>query len=294
MYDRCLPAATVDRPDSDTARHFVVIGAQKSGTTGLYMLLRGQPDIAMSFEKETNYFARPRNGAPSLKEYHTLFPETVAGRWRGEASPVYTMEHEYPGVAERLHAVLPDARLIYIVRDPFKRALSQYQHDYLSGRFTLENGRISRGDLERFVETSRYHRQLSPYLRYFDLADMLIIEFDDLVADQGAVAQDVRTFLGLPPLQLIAETEHRHNTGEERSQVPRFVLRSWNSLPFRLARRYLSDDFRRSLRGVYRLFPQRTVPPLDEAAQLWIREALADDVAAFRAMTARPFARWCI
>lgn len=274
-------------------RHFVVIGAQKSGTTGLYKILSRHPDIAMSHEKETNYFARPRRDE-SPEGYRAEFPANTGARWFGEASPVYTMEHEYPGVAARMHRALPDARLIYIVRDPYKRALSQYQHDYLSGQVRMEGGRVSQENLDKCVETSRYHRQLSAYLAHYPLRDVLILEFEQLVSDQNAIVAAVRGFLDLPPLEAGVEEERAHNTSDQRGQVPLFILRRWNSPVFKLARRYLPDDLRQSARNVYRLFPKRVAPPLDEASKAWIREALVEDVAEFRRLTGRAFATWSI
>src|SRR5687768_751449 len=110
---------------------FVIIGAMKCGTTSLHYYLAEHPDVCMSEVKETNFFVAELNYARGLPWYESLFPRRAAAC--GEASPVYAATWRFAGIPERMHAVLPRARLIYIVRDPVERMVSQYKHTFARG-----------------------------------------------------------------------------------------------------------------------------------------------------------------
>jgi len=111
---------------------FFIIGAPKAGTTSLHNYLCEHPEIQMSAVKEPNFFAphldpinEPRR-VGSLDQYEQLFDPAVAVR--GEASTPYS---EYPlrqGVPERIHEQVPEAKFVYMVRDPVERTISHYNH----------------------------------------------------------------------------------------------------------------------------------------------------------------------
>jgi len=113
--------------------NLVVVGAMKCGTTALHGFLDRHPEIAMSDPKELNFFFGPAAGsgddAPwaegnrhrGVGWYRHQFP--VAAPVRGESSPGYTSPSE-PHVAARMAALIPGARLVYLVRDPVERAVS--------------------------------------------------------------------------------------------------------------------------------------------------------------------------
>ena len=122
-FDNVRP--TVPLPD------FVVVGAQKAGTTSLYRMLRKHPQIHMPRTKELHFFDvhwdRASSGTPTSSR---------PGRWewrRGEATPYYLYR---PMVRERMLQVLPKARIVVILRNPVDRAYSHYWHDLR--RFELE------------------------------------------------------------------------------------------------------------------------------------------------------------
>src|SRR5688500_12756352 len=141
--------------------NFFVIGAPRSGTTSMYEYLDAHPDIVMSTVKEPDFFARS-----SLDDAHPLGDERVASlqedaeanavlnaelneylklfgrkdqRRRGEASAVYL---GHPTAAWHLHAYVPDARFVAILRDPVERAFSHYIH---ARRIYAEHGQTAVG-----------------------------------------------------------------------------------------------------------------------------------------------------
>src|SRR5881398_2677233 len=107
--------------------NLLVIGASKCGTTSLHHYLGLHPEIGMSRVKELHYFVEEPTES-SLRWYASQFPDAPV---RGESSPSYTQRHRSPLVAARIARVLPDVKLVYIVRDPVERLLSSYRfHRY--------------------------------------------------------------------------------------------------------------------------------------------------------------------
>src|SRR5947208_13622101 len=95
--------------------NLVVIGAQKCGTSGLHYYLSLHPEISMSKPKELNFFIAERNYPRGLDWYRAHFDPTA--KVRGESSPNYTAYPLHVGVPERMHSIVPDAKLLYLVRD---------------------------------------------------------------------------------------------------------------------------------------------------------------------------------
>lgn len=100
--------------------NLVVIGAAKCGTTSLHEYLNAHPQIAMSREKELDFFVAEKNWSRGLDWYEAQFEDAPI---RGESSVSYAAFPEYQGVPERIVRALPDARVIYLVRDPVERVV---------------------------------------------------------------------------------------------------------------------------------------------------------------------------
>ena len=137
---------------------FLIVGAQKAGTTALYAYLRRHPSITGPSWKEVSYFDRHYLRGPAW--YRGNFPLRSRGRIVGEASPSYLF---HPDAAERAAALVPGARVIALVRDPVERAHSHYQHEVALGREPLpfeealerEEERLA-GELERMRADAGY------------------------------------------------------------------------------------------------------------------------------------------
>jgi hypothetical protein len=113
------------RPD------FIVIGAMKCGTTTLYRMLAEHPDIGMSRDKEPDFFIVEKNFRRGPQWYSDQFDHSA--RLHGEASPNYSKAEAFAGVPERIRSHCRGVRLIYAVRDPVVRFLSQYRHSWVIG-----------------------------------------------------------------------------------------------------------------------------------------------------------------
>src|SRR5919106_4193832 len=95
---------------------FVIIGAQKCGTTALHSYLSRHPEVSMSRPKELDFFVEGANWEKGVDWYRSRFDG--AAKARGESSPNYTAHPMLAGVPERMAELVPDAKLIFMVRDP--------------------------------------------------------------------------------------------------------------------------------------------------------------------------------
>ena len=187
----------------------VVIGAMKCGTTALHDYLGRHPQITMSQPKELNFFFGPAtdagtagwtagNWSRGLDWYTSHFD--AGAPLRGESSPGYTSP-DHPGVAERMVATIPDARLVYLVRDPIARALSQYDHHRSEGTERRDLAAALTDPASQYVSRGRYHEQLVPFLSSFAREQIVIVAQEDLRQDRDATLCRLFRFLGADPLQ---------------------------------------------------------------------------------------------
>jgi hypothetical protein len=221
---------------------FVVIGAMKCGTTALHRMLGGHPGIAMSDPKELNFFlggAQPADAGPweagnwwrGLDWYAGHFPAHVPVR--GESSPGYTSP-DHPEVAARLADTLPAARLVYLVRDPIDRAVSQYEHHRRDG---AESRPVMEAPLDpdsQYLARSRFHERLTPFLDHVPRERILVIAMEDLRHERDATLSRILSFLG-------ADARRTGHAGQS-------VARRWTRPPLAVRERFAAvvrDDVTR-------------------------------------------------
>jgi len=169
----------------------------KCGTTSLHEYLSYHPDIFMSPRKELNFFVEHQNWRRGLDWYKAHFVGATA-RVVGESSPNYTRHPLFPGVPKRMHALLPDAKLLYCVRDPIKRFLSHYTHSYSLGRENRALAEVvSNLDNTPYLLCSLYAYQLERYLEYYPAAQIKVVVLEALQRDPQGVLSDIFTSLGV-------------------------------------------------------------------------------------------------
>jgi hypothetical protein len=206
---------------------FLVIGAMKAGTTTLYRDLYEQPSIFLPEEKEPNNLTMDEVLTPAgTKAYAQLFAGCKPGQLAGEMSTAYTKAPRFQGSAERARQLLgPDLKLIYLVRDPVQRAVSQHHHEF-------EQGKASRAlnddiiNLPRFADYSRYHMQIAPWIEAFGPEALKIVRFEDYVADRPAVCREIMGFIGAPWTDVQLETEKKFNAGGAKPVVRNPLLKA--------------------------------------------------------------------
>ena len=273
------------RPD------FIVIGSMKSGTTSLYRWLAAHPDIGMSRDKETDYFIAERSYSRGPNWYAAQF--APGRKVYGEASPNYTKVDDFRGVPARIRAALPDVRLIYLVRDPIDRFVSQYRHSWTMGEISMAPSELPGMDqYTHILNTSRYARQVDAYLAEFDADRLLVVDFDDLVRDRDAALAEVHRFVGVEPHPL--GTGGAHNDNAEVSRVPAPLLRFAQSPMGRSLTKIVSRQARDRIRGLLAVREARQPPPFPLAVLDRIRDDLREDVERFRALSGRAFPHWSV
>jgi hypothetical protein len=204
---------------------FLIIGGQRCGTTSLFNYLLGHPQVLAPLVKEPQFFTYrwPRGS----RWYRAQFPMNLRRRSAGSAAgPALTFDATpyylfHPCAAERAASVVPQARIIALLRDPVERAYSHYQHSVRQGlepmsfqrALELESQRLA-GEEERLRSDSRYpgtnHRlfsyasrglyaeQLERWMSRFPQQSMLVLRSEDLFTDPARQFQRVLGFLGLP------------------------------------------------------------------------------------------------
>jgi hypothetical protein len=210
---------------------FVVIGAQKSGTTSLYIYLIAHPSILGAATKEVHYFDLNyhrgvdwyRSNFPSRRRLDRLTRRLGQRALTGEASPYYLF---HPHVPHRMLELVPDARLIVLLRDPVERAISHHNHEVQDGFEPLplaeaieaEERRLPRspdalaGDQpssatfshlhHSYLSRGRYAEQLEAWFALYPRERFLIMDSGELFKETPAAVARTFAFLDLPPHEL--------------------------------------------------------------------------------------------
>ncbi len=205
---------------------FLVIGAQRAGTSSLYKYLEQHPDVVASLRKETNYFNfRSANGEGWYRaHFASRWRRALERRRRGreplsfEATSGYLFHPQAPA---RAAALVPEAKLVVLVRNPVDRAVSHYRHEVRAGTETLsfeealdrEPERLA-GEAEKmaadpryrshpwdrfaYVARGRYAEQLERWRRVFPPDRFLVVKSEDLYEEPAKVYREILRFLDLP------------------------------------------------------------------------------------------------
>jgi hypothetical protein len=229
---------------------FIIIGARKCGTTSLYEYLVQHPAVLPALSKELFYFDHLY--AKGTSWYRRHFPthiekwvnEKTHGRRAitGEATPSYFY---HPKIAHRIAEVLPNVKLILLLREPVAAAYSAYQFGIKMGTYTAEEvvfekviaaelaylkqgGELFYREGKTFAINPRcttlarhaYIELIKPWLEVFDRSQIKIILSEDLFTSPARVCKEVQEFLGLPIYELASyEQFNRNNYQKVESEV---------------------------------------------------------------------------
>jgi len=183
--------------------NLIIIGAMRSSTTLLWCLLRQHPEVWFPSIKEPAYFSREDfNDRRQRKTYLALFkPCPNDKKIIGEASVDYTKLPHFGPVPRRIKQLLDKPKLIYIIRDPVERVISQYKFSYLRGylplNMTLEEA-INKHP--HIIYASRYAYQLNEYYKVFGPDSVFIVIAERMHAQLNTVMAEVEKYLDIAPL----------------------------------------------------------------------------------------------
>ena len=190
-----------------------VIGAQKAGTTALCEHLDRLPAVELATPKEPAYFTR--NFQRGIDWYRACF--RTSDRILLDGTPGYTAAHPrdasspHNAAAARLHALSPDARLIYIVRDPIRRAWSAYWHAVRVGTEERSPSAALTGD-SAYVRGSLYAFQIERYLQLFPRGQVLCVDNGYFRTEPDAVVEGIARWLGVAPTPEAPVNQRDYNT----------------------------------------------------------------------------------
>jgi hypothetical protein len=268
----------------------IVIGAQKCGTSALHAYLSVHPEVGMSRPKELDFFIAERNWRRGADWYRGHFDAERAVR--GESSPNYSAHPTWTGVPARMAELVPDVRLIYLVRDPLQRIAAQWVHNWSLRRENHDPATALR-QRATYVNRSRYMHQLDQFLACYPAERLLVVDQEDLRHRRLETLERVFRFLGID-----AGFRHRsfahevHVTGGKRritrtgAALDRLIRRSpaGRVVPAGAVAR-LESQF---LRGTI------DRPDIEAALSPEALELLSDDARRLRAFTGLALAHWSV
>ncbi len=311
---------------------FFVIGAAKAGTTSLYALLDRHPDIFMPAVKEPEFFARDDHYSTGIEAYAARFSAAAPGQIVGEASTIYSLWPLFDKTAERIAAHVPQAKLIYVMRQPVARAYSFYGQLIKNYQNVTRDAQVHRS-FEEFVIPERhasaapraqvlsqanahlpdtpelclagseYVQQIEAYLAHFDRSQMLFLTFEDFVRDRPGTLRLITNFLGLEPLSeaAFADEDTTRNVAQthfdamgEKQAVAQIRARAGGAWN---ARRIVPPALRRRLRGW--ILGNRSgearahvPPPMEPQTRQMLEARFAAQLPRLRELTGLDFDDW--
>lgn len=248
--------------------NFIIIGAMKSATSTLHDQLAAQPGLFMTEPKEPNFFSNDEIWAQGMTWYEGLFAAAAPGELKGESSTHYTKLPTYPHTLERMRAHVPDARLIYMTRDPIDRLVSHYTHCWLE--HTME-GDINEA-IHRYPELiayGRYDMQLAPFIAAYGREAILVIDFMDIVKRPQETLEKVCAFIGYQGEPKWVDDLTRRNVSSER--LRQSTLRDrivFNPLVSVLRETFVPQSARDWIKGFWQM---REKPRLTDDSIAWLR-----------------------
>ena len=214
--------------DVRTLPQFLIIGAQRGGTTSLYTYLSEHPQVLRAARKEIHFFDRHFDEGETWYRAHFPLESTMARREEAVGKPVLTGEATpyylfHPDAPRRIAATLSGIRLIALLRDPVARAYSHYKMTTGEGRDRMsfeeavrwEQGRLlhavedgtemdasygSRNHMRHsYLARGIYVSQLKTYFDLFDRRNVYVASSEDLFRSTQATYHGILDFLGLEP-----------------------------------------------------------------------------------------------
>jgi hypothetical protein len=270
-----------------------LVGSMKCGTTSLHNMLAGHPDVFMCQNpKEPAWFAGGNSGK-DLGWYLERFAEAKDERYVGESSTDYAKAPRLGGVAAKIKAFAPDARILYIMRDPVTRAVSHYwwEVEYSAeGRSFLDAMKASR----EIADVGNYAMQIEPYIEAFGRARVHALTMEGLTADPAREMRAIFDFLGLEAVETATKTLAHDNRGK--ATVPR-VSGPFSKLKgtplWAAAKAVMPPALRKQAMAALAKPVERAIPDEELAAAIaQIRPRLLRETEALTRLLGREFPEW--
>lgn len=273
---------------------FIIVGAMKSGTSTLAHHVGEHPEVYMPSGEVHFFYDQGRgNFEKGVEWYKKKFEGATSGQIVGEKTPTYSY---LPGVAERIYDLIPDAKLIWIFRNPIDRAYSNYWHTVRAGLEPLGFEKAVRSEQERdiwkgYLRRSLYAEQVDRYLEYFDKEQMHFCLFEELKEDPESVLENVYRFISVDSKHASQLNPHarKNVTRIPRSKLFRCLTRSvlnevplLSSITFRLDHKFnqrsepgypeMDQTLKRELINYFKPYNQKLASQTGLDTKIWERE----------------------
>ena len=261
--------------------NLIIIGAAKCGTTSLHNYLNLHPQISMSQDKEPEFFIEEKNWSKGLDWYKSIFPSNA--KIIGESSTSYSKYPVFKGIAERMHSIIPHAKLIYVVRDPIERIVSHYLERVCRGWESRDLDEILI-ELEEnpYVDYSKYYMQIEQYLKHYSRSSILMIDFDELKLNRKETLKKIFQFLGVDSSFNHKDFLIRHNISKGKRK-PNRLSKFIEPVP-------VLSELRERMPWLFS--SQINKPVLTESIRQDLADLMYEDVEKLRNFTGHDFAKW--
>ncbi|WP_282063772.1 sulfotransferase family protein [Roseobacter litoralis] len=226
-----------------TLPNALVIGAAKAGTTSLCDDLARHSDVYFYHSKETHFFSfNYDKGLPWYKSLFSPADEKIII----EGSPEYASIGQSEEIAQRIHAVIPDARLLYMVRNPLQRIASMYVQKVADERSDMSfHDALRRWPL---IDGSLYEKNYRAFADVFGEDQIHVIFLHEYTSSKQAVLEEVTAFLGISRAQQLWETRAPKNTRDDKYFDASFVRKLRKFPGFYRFKGLVSQDMRTKFR----------------------------------------------
>lgn len=217
----------------DELPNFVGIGAQKSGTTTLYKMLKAHPEIYLPECKEVHYF--DNNYTKGISWYKKHFSNRGHSKIFGEITPHYLFHKE---AANRIHREIPQTKIIMLLRDPVERTLSHYFHARqrnfemleLQDALCAESRRMKSNKpfiIQRhsYISRSKYIEQIDRYENKFHKNQMMIIKSEEYFSNTDSIKELIYSFLGVKNIMIKGELTIANKSTIQKKAVSNTIRR---------------------------------------------------------------------
>ncbi|MFI4860294.1 MAG: sulfotransferase family protein [Phycisphaerales bacterium JB063] len=276
----------------DTLPNTLIVGAMKASTTLLYTMLGRHPRVWFPHEKEPHYFTAPDYDADAAwDKYRALFASCPADATViAEASTNYTKQPHFGDTPGRIRGKLGEPKLVYILRDPVARTISNYRHSYVTHQYP--EGTTAEQALDRdpiLLDASRYALQLDAYHREFGEGSVHVVIAEQLHDDPMGVMSRLAAFLGIDPIDDWKHTPEAVNAIGELAASDRADRLLGPAMRRRIAALIPGPIKQRIKRAAARDVP---VPDVAPATRDRIYHAIEDDLARLHTMLGAAIEGW--
>ncbi|WP_017658990.1 sulfotransferase family protein [Baaleninema simplex] len=287
---------------SNPRPNLFIIGAMKAGTTSLHHYINTHPEAFMCEPKEPCYFVAPDQlHWENIKKlelwkdenrYLDLFREAGEAKIIGESSTLYAKAPHITGIPERIVKFNPDARFIYVLRDPIPRTISHYWHEIRQGsEFRDILSAIKENPLYRNV--SHYSEQLKRYYEYFDRDRLLVLSFEEMTQTPTTVIRQVFEWLGINADFVPPNIDRKIHVTPQKFPRKDTLFRLRYRWPFRQIADALPKSVRNAGKQVaVKEFSQEIDPDVRQATVNYLRPIQQEQTRELTQLLGREFPEW--